>query len=239
MRGRINSPASFVSSPKFKAQTLITSLLLRDHLLMEIMTADEIAGTFRAVKDALDIRAHTVAHPRRNRIHIQYNFGPLWLCLSFYNLAFFSLILCLGLSIKPFSQQAYSMQTAGTTTISGERDQGVIISFLPCEQSLPSPTTCSLRGGFSLGFHSRVHNEPNTIRSKRNVWRKKPECSLFCVMTVITPWFGGCTPNRDGNVVFFVCFFTYRHNIENKNTLAQSSRERRGWKKNFDRIIVN
>ena len=35
-----------------------------------------------------------------------------------------------SLSIKPFSQQAYSVQTAGTTTISGERDRGTIISFL-------------------------------------------------------------------------------------------------------------
>lgn len=99
MRGRIYSSASFVSSPKFKAQTLITSLLLRDHLLMEIMTADEIAGTFSAVTDALDIRAHTVAHPRRNRIHIQYNLGPLWLCLSFYNLAFF-LLYCVSDSVS-------------------------------------------------------------------------------------------------------------------------------------------
>lgn len=58
---------------------------------MEIMAADGIAETFSAVKDALDIRTHTVGHPRRNRIHIPYNFAPLWPCLSFYNLPFFLL----------------------------------------------------------------------------------------------------------------------------------------------------
>uniref|UniRef100_A0A3B4WXF6 TEA domain family member 1a n=1 Tax=Seriola lalandi dorsalis TaxID=1841481 RepID=A0A3B4WXF6_SERLL len=36
----------------------------------------------------------------------------------------------LSFSIKPFSQQAYNVQTAGTTTISGERDHGAISSFL-------------------------------------------------------------------------------------------------------------
>lgn len=34
-------------------------------------------------------------------------------------------------SIKPFSQQAYSVQTAGTTTITGERDRRTITFFLP------------------------------------------------------------------------------------------------------------
>lgn len=56
---------------------------------MEIRAADEVARTFSAVKDALDIRACAVAHPRQSRIHILYNLGPLWPWLSFYNLLFF------------------------------------------------------------------------------------------------------------------------------------------------------
>lgn len=72
----------------------------------------------------------------------------LWLvllCLFFF--FFFSshfnallfVSVSVSLSIKPFSQQAYSVQTAGTTTISGEWDQTTIISFLQSEQAVFFP----------------------------------------------------------------------------------------------------
>lgn len=56
-------------------------------------------------------------------------------------------------SIKPFSQQAYNVQTAGTTTISGERDRAAI-SFLSVwrtggQRLLPFSAAASLRGRFS------------------------------------------------------------------------------------------
>lgn len=93
------------------------------------------------------------------------------------------LTLCLCRSIKPFSQQAYSMQTAGTTTISGERRPGVIISFLPREHSLP-PTPLARRGvGFFFSHLAptlRFTVNPNTVRSKRKARKKNtPAFSLF------------------------------------------------------------
>lgn len=63
-------------------------------------------------------------------------------CVSFL-LSAILMLSCLSvsvsLSIKPFSQQAYSVQTAGTTTISGESDHSTIISFLKSEQEVLSP----------------------------------------------------------------------------------------------------
>lgn len=53
-------------------------------------------------------------------------------------------------SIKPFSQQAYSVQTAGTTTISGERLHRTITSFLWQDRRSSVPPLALYRMGFFI-----------------------------------------------------------------------------------------
>lgn len=149
--------------------------------LMEMMAADEMGGTFSEVKGALDIRAH----PGQTRIHFCIIQVRCARASYSSNLFFFQHCLCLRLSIKPFSQQAYSMQTAGTTTISGERAQGVIISFLPGEQSVLEPTTCSLRGWVFTLFPLPGSPWTLTESGQRQKWEEK--CAWVSSISIMIP----------------------------------------------------
>lgn len=143
------------------------------------MAADGIARTFSAVKDALDICAHTVAHPRENRIHIPNNLGPLWPCLSFYNLSFF---------FKHCVSDSVSSRSLSKPTPCRQRGppqsqvRGTKVSLSP---------SCHVNSGcrlpplalYGVVFHSvstlGFTMNPNTIRSKRKVWRKMCPSFLF------------------------------------------------------------
>lgn len=145
---------------------------------MEIRAADEVARTFSAVKDALDIRACAVAHPWRSRIHILYHLGPLWPWLSFYNLFFYIGFLTQYQAVLPASLLHADSRDNHNLRWEGPRCH----YFLSAARAVAAANTHLLSTGcfFShLASTRRFTVNPNTIRSKRKARRKMRPRFLF------------------------------------------------------------